>query len=68
MSNRDIGDFICLAALGESAQSSPKIDKRLHRLQICLLQQAERGGRQDEMAEAAVHGFFQVEAEHVVKV
>lgn len=68
MSNRDVGNLIRLAALGESAQSGPKIDKRLHRLQIRLLQQAERGGRQDEVTEAAVHRLLQIEAEHVVKV
>lgn len=68
MSNRDIGDLIRLAALGERAQGSPQIDKRLHRLEIRLLEQAERGGRQDEVAEAGIHGLLQVEAEHVVKV
>lgn len=61
LSNPHICHRVRLALRWESPIGSPKINQRLHRLQLMRLQKIQRRGRQYEMAEAAVQLLLQVE-------
>lgn len=56
-----ICNLVCLGLRREGPVRSPKVDQRLHRLQLMRPQQVERDGGQQEVAEAAVQLLLEVE-------
>ncbi len=53
--------LVCLGLGREGAARSPQIDERLHGFQLLRLEHVESGGRQDEVAEAAVQLLLEIE-------
>jgi hypothetical protein len=68
LSDLQVGCFESLGPLRKSSQRCPEINQGLHWLQIRLLEKIECSGREDEMAETAVHRLLEVQAEHVLEV
>ena len=61
LSSLDVGACICLRLVGKGSVGSPKVDQRLHWLQLMRLQHIDLGGGEDEVAETAVHALFEIE-------
>jgi hypothetical protein len=61
LSRFDIGACVSFRLVREGSISSPKVDQRLHWLQLRRLQHVNFGGGKDKVAEAAVHAFFKTE-------
>lgn len=57
----EVGTSVCLRLFGEGPVGGPKIDQRLHWLQLMRLQHVNLGSSKDEVTEAAVHALFEIE-------
>jgi hypothetical protein len=60
-SSLEVGASVGLGLLREGTGSCPKVDQGLHWLQLVRLQHVNLGCGQDEVAEAAVQGFLDVQ-------
>lgn len=61
LTSTQVGASVSLGLLREGAGSGPKINQRLHGLQLVRLEHVDLGGGEDEVAEAAVECLLQTQ-------